>query len=219
MVPFLAYSDHHVYYSLDRESFLQLCREKLKLDDIEVVAVTRLHANSNSGATEKEKTKPLRIKLKTEQTRTPVLSKAKMLAKSENETFKYIYLKRDSTPMIRAEMKGSKENPKKERGSPTAKSAHQQSVNSSSHANAVNSVHSSMIYMCFNVDSLLNKRNELNMMIGEENPFVFRVTEVEPKNCKPQTQEAELGFETYKCLKKSEMHTRITRSHIMQRSG
>ena len=98
-------------------------------------------------------------------------------------------------------MKGSKENPKKERGRPTAKSARQQSVNSSSHANAVNSVHSSMIYMCFNVDSLLNKRNELNMMIGEENPFVFRVTEVEPKNCKPQTQEAELGFEKYKCFK------------------
>ena len=68
----------------DQESFLQLCREELKLDDIEVVAVTRLQANSNSESTEKEKIKPPRIKLKTEQMRTLVLSKAKMLAKSEN---------------------------------------------------------------------------------------------------------------------------------------
>ena len=60
----------------------QESREELKLDDIEVVAVTRLHANSNSESTEKEKIKPLRIKLKTEQMRTLVLNKAKMLAKS-----------------------------------------------------------------------------------------------------------------------------------------
>ena len=70
-----------------------------------MVAVTRLHANSNSESTEKEKTKSLRIKLKTEQMRTLVLSKAKMLAKSENETFKNIYLKHDATPLERAQMK------------------------------------------------------------------------------------------------------------------
>ena len=37
--------------------------------------------------------------------------------------------------------------PKKERGRPTAKSAHQQSVSSNSHANTVNSVNNSMICM------------------------------------------------------------------------
>ena len=99
--------------TLDQESFLQLCREELKLDDIEVVAVTRLHANSNSESTEKEKIKPLRIKLKTEQMRTLFPSKAKMLAKSENQTFKNIYLKRVATPLERAEMKRRKENRKR----------------------------------------------------------------------------------------------------------
>ena len=53
--------------------------------------------------------------------------------------------------------------------------------------------------MYFNADSLLNKRNELNMMI-EEHPLVIGVTEMVPKNYKLQTQEVELGIENYKCF-------------------
>ena len=83
----------------DRESFLQLCRE-LKLDDIEVIAVTRLQTSMNSESTDKEKPKPLRIKMKTEQMRTLILSKARLLAKSENKKFQSIFLKRDATPLL-----------------------------------------------------------------------------------------------------------------------
>ena len=74
-------------------------------------------------------------------------------------------MKRDATSLD--EMQQGK--PNKERGRPTANPAHQQSVNSSSRANIVNS---SMICVYFNADSLLNKRNELKMMIAEENPLV-----------------------------------------------
>ena len=54
--------------------------------------------------------------------------------------------------------------------------------------------------MYFNADSLLNKINELKMMIGEENPLVIGVNEMVPKNYKLQTQEVELGVENYKCF-------------------
>ena len=53
----------------DRESFLQPCRE-LIMDDVEVVAVTRLQTSTYSESTDKEKLKPLRIKVKIEQMRT-----------------------------------------------------------------------------------------------------------------------------------------------------
>ena len=93
----------------DQESFQQLCRE-LKLDDIEVVAVTRLQTSTNSESTDKEKPKPLRIKVKTEQMRTLILSKARLLAKSENKKFQSIFLKRDATPLERAAMQCNREN-------------------------------------------------------------------------------------------------------------
>ena len=54
--------------------------------------------------------------------------------------------------------------------------------------------------MYFNADSLLNKINELKVMIGEQNPLVIGVTEVIPKNCKVQTQETELVIEKFKCF-------------------
>ena len=57
-----------------------------------------------------------------------------------------------------------------------------------------------MVCMYFNADSLLNKRNELKVMIGEENPLVIGVTEVVPKHYKLHTQEVELGIENYKCF-------------------
>ena len=108
----------------DQESFLQLCRE-LKLDDVEVIAVTRLQTSTNSESTDQEKPKPLRIKVKTEQMRTLILSKARLLAKSENKKFQSIFLKRDAT---QAEMQRNRENrkrkegePRKEGGKPTAR--------------------------------------------------------------------------------------------------
>ena len=52
----------------------------------------------------------------------------------------------------------------------------------------------------FNADSLLNKRNVLKVMIGEQNPLLIGLTEVVPTNCKVQTQEAELVIEKYKCF-------------------
>ena len=55
-----------------------------------------------------------------------------------------------------------------------------------------------MVCTYFNADFLLNKRNELKMMIGEENPLVIRVTEMVPKNYKLHTQE--IGIENYKCF-------------------
>ena len=37
-------------------------------------------------------------------------------------------------------------------------------------------------------------------MIGEQNPLVIGVTEVVPRNCKVQTQEAKLVNEKYNCF-------------------
>ena len=111
----------------DQERFLQLCRE-LKLDDVEVVAVARLQTSTNSESTDKDEPKPLRIKVKTEQIRTLILSKARLLAKAENKKFQSIFLKRDATPLERAEMQRNRENrkrkegePQKEGGKPTAR--------------------------------------------------------------------------------------------------
>ena len=93
-----------------------------------MVAVTRLQTSKNSESTDKEKPKPLRIKVKTEQMRTLILSKARLLAKSENKKFYNIFLKRDVTPLERAEMQRNRENgkrkegePQKEGGKPTAR--------------------------------------------------------------------------------------------------
>ena len=85
----------------------------------------------------------------------------------------------------------------KEGGRPTTRSACQQRVNSISN---VNSVNNGMNGMYFNADSLLNKTNELKVMIGEQNPLVIGVTEVVPTNCKVQTQEAKLVIEKYNCF-------------------
>ena len=80
--------------------------------------------------------------------------------------------------------------------------------------------------MYFNADSLLNKINELEIMIGEENPLVIGVTEMVPKNYKLQTQEVELGTGKLQVFCKSEicekrgvyLHARVTKSHRMQRN-
>ena len=92
----------------DRESFKQIC-DDLKIDNIEVISVTRLQ--SKNALPEGEiHPKPLRIRLKTEEMRSDVIRKARMLAKSESATHRKIYLKRDMTPLERAEVAKSRRN-------------------------------------------------------------------------------------------------------------
>ena len=92
----------------DRESFKQIC-DDLKIDNIEVISVTRLQ--SKNALPEGEiHPKPLRIRLKTEEMRSDVIRKARMLAKSESATHRKIYLKRDMTPLESAEVAKSRRN-------------------------------------------------------------------------------------------------------------
>ena len=54
--------------------------------------------------------------------------------------------------------------------------------------------------MHFNADSLLNKRNELKLLIDDQKTAVIGVSEVLPKNCKTKTQMAEICIEGYDCF-------------------
>ena len=54
--------------------------------------------------------------------------------------------------------------------------------------------------MYFNADSLLNKRNELKLLIDDQKTAVIGVSEVLPKNCKTKTQMAEICIEGYDCF-------------------
>ena len=92
----------------DRESFKQIC-DDLRIDNIEVISVTRLQ-NRNTLPEGEIHPKPLRIRLKTEDMRSDVIRKARMLAKSESATHRRIYLKRDMTPLERAEVAKSRRN-------------------------------------------------------------------------------------------------------------
>ena len=67
-------------------------------------------------------------------------------------------------------------------------------------SNDVNSVQSSLSCMYFNADSLLNKRNELKLLIDDKKTAVIGVSEVLPKNCKTKTQMAEICIEGYDCF-------------------
>ena len=46
----------------------------------------------------------------------------------------------------------------------------------------VQNVNSTLACMNFNADSLLNKRDELKLLLDEHKPIVVRITEVTPKN-------------------------------------
>ena len=92
----------------DREIFKQIC-DDLKIENIEVISVTRLQ-NKNTLPEGEIHPKPLRIRVKTEEMRSDVIRKAKMLAKSESATHRRIYLKRDMTPLERAEVAKSRKN-------------------------------------------------------------------------------------------------------------
>ena len=51
--------------------------------------------------------------------------------------------------------------------------------------------------MYTNVDNIMNKRNELMNIIGEDNPDVICVTEILPKNSKYAVEIAELQIDEY----------------------
>ena len=53
--------------------------------------------------------------------------------------------------------------------------------------------------MYFNADNLLNKRNELKLVIAEHNPSMIGISEVVPKNCETTTNLAELQLH-YTCF-------------------
>ena len=72
----------------DRESFKQIC-DDLRIDNIEVISVTRLQ-NRNALPEGEIHPKPLRIRLKTEEIRSNVISRARMLANSESATHRRI---------------------------------------------------------------------------------------------------------------------------------
>ena len=54
--------------------------------------------------------------------------------------------------------------------------------------------------MYFNADSLLNKRDELKLLLDEHKPMVVGITEVTPKNYRTEIQQAELSMDGYQCL-------------------
>ena len=92
----------------NRESFRQI-RDDLRIDNIEVISVTRLQ-NRNALLEGEIHPKPLRLRLKTEDMRSDEIRKARMLAKSESATHRLIYLKRYITPLERAEVAKSRKN-------------------------------------------------------------------------------------------------------------
>ena len=54
--------------------------------------------------------------------------------------------------------------------------------------------------MYFNADSLLNKRDELKLLLDEQKPMVVGITEVTPTNYITEIQQAELSMDGYQYL-------------------
>ena len=52
----------------------------------------------------------------------------------------------------------------------------------------------------FNADSLLNKRNELKLLIDYQKLAVIGVSEILPKHCKTKMQMAEICIDGYDCF-------------------
>ena len=188
----------------DRESLKQIC-DDLRIDNIEVMSVTR-QQNRDALPEGEIHPKPLRIRLKTEEMRSDVMRKAKMLAKSESATHRRIYLKRDMTPLQRAEVAKSRKNRlRREEREPRSGPRCPQQCLATSGEKYVNStfaqnVNSTLACMYFNADSLLNKRDELKLLLDEHKPMVVGITEVTPKNYRTEIQQAELSMDGYQCL-------------------
>ena len=90
----------------------------------------------------------------------------------------------------------------------------------------VHNVNSTLACMHFNADSLLNKIDELKLLLDEHKPLVVGVTEVTPKNYRTEMQQAELLMDVYLCLsnlqraeRRMYIHSRISRIYIVQSDG
>ena len=64
----------------------------------------------------------------------------------------------------------------------------------------VHNVNCTLACMYFNADSLLNKRDELKLLLDEHKPMVVGITEVTPTNYRTEIQQAELSMDGYQCL-------------------
>ena len=98
--------------SHDKERFLQLCDE-MDIEGITVTGVTRLQASAQrgqAGATNVNPApRPLRVRVESEAMRTKVVNQGRVLRMSENESTRQVFLKRDMTPLERADMRCRRE--------------------------------------------------------------------------------------------------------------
>ena len=187
-----------------------------------MITVTRLQ-NRNALPEGEIHLKPLR--LKTEDMRSDVIGKARMLAQSESATHRRIYLKRDMTPLERAEVATAQRRGRREPRS--APRCHQQRLATSGekyvNSTFVRNVNSTLACMYFNASSLLNKRGELKLLLDEHKPMVVGITGVTPKNYRTEIQQAELSMDGYQCLSNQQRakkkNSRITRMYRVQSDG
>ena len=54
--------------------------------------------------------------------------------------------------------------------------------------------------MYFNADSLVNKMDELKLLLDEHTPMVVGITDLTPNNYRTEIQQAELSMDGYQCL-------------------
>ena len=65
---------------------------------------------------------------------------------------------------------------------------------------SVNSEISSLTCLYFNADPLLNKLNELRLVISQHQPMIMCISEILPTNCVTPLSESELNIDNYKCF-------------------
>jgi hypothetical protein len=84
----------------DSAQFVSLCMSELGVEvDVSQDQVSRLGKKPENG----NKPRPMRVRLETEGDRKQVLTNAKKLSKSENDSFHRVFIKKDMTPMEREE--------------------------------------------------------------------------------------------------------------------
>ena len=186
--------------SHDKEGFLQLCDE-MDLQDIIVTGVTRLQASAQQGPAGTESVnhapRPLRVRVESEAMRAKIVNNGKVLRMS-----------RYSAGFFEARYDSARESghalPQKDVDEQTGQSgqarqpASQPTGDVTEKATSVNSVISSLTCLYFNADSLLNKRNELRLVISQHQPMIICISEILPKNCVTPLSESELNIDNYK---------------------
>ena len=82
---------------------------EMDLQDIIVTGVTRLQASAQQGPAGAEcvnpAPRPLRVRVESEAMRTKIVNNGKVLRMSRNESTRQVFLKRDMTPLERADMR------------------------------------------------------------------------------------------------------------------